>query len=164
MAEEVYVTHTAQMVCSCGSRASILVLQNSHGIYVRNYAQMTVKDCVPNENILNFGGCISMENPDTKKMAEEVVAKAEEQYKEQSKGFFNKIVDFFCSTDAEAEPDESVVAMCMGHCNPCIDPDLMWSMGKEIVELKGDHPLLKGSTILCSYGGEIRLESPGQPE
>ena len=67
-----YVVHCADTVCTMGMRQSKIVLRKSHGVYLKNQAQMTVKDQEGVTNVICFGGCHSAENPATVAEAERI--------------------------------------------------------------------------------------------
>ncbi|WP_349948774.1 PAAR-like protein [Lacrimispora sp. BS-2] len=69
--KDTYVVHGAWTTCTCGMRKSRVVLEKSHGVFLKDRALMTINDCKP-ENIICFGGCYSMENPDTAAEAQKV--------------------------------------------------------------------------------------------
>ena len=62
--KDTYVVHTALMRCSMGMRETYLVLEDTHGVFLRQQPQMTVEDCIGGVHVRCFGGCYSMENPD----------------------------------------------------------------------------------------------------
>ena len=64
---DTYVVHGAPATCTMGMRFSFIALNLTYGVFLRSQPQMTVKDCIGNVNVLNFGGCYSMENPDTQR-------------------------------------------------------------------------------------------------
>lgn len=58
---DTYVVHTAMIRCSMGMRETYLVLDDTHGVFLRQQPQMTVDDSVGEVNVRCFGGCYSME-------------------------------------------------------------------------------------------------------
>ncbi|MCY9529456.1 MULTISPECIES: DUF4280 domain-containing protein [Paenibacillus] len=58
-----YVVAGAILKCSYGTQPTRLKTPLSHGVYVKNKAQMNVKDYIPGVNIINFGNCSSLMNP-----------------------------------------------------------------------------------------------------
>lgn len=161
--QDTYVVHCAQVTCSEGMRGSVIVLQNTHGIYLKQMPMMTVSDCIENTNIINFGGCYSMENPSTQKAAEEVQKKVEEECPD---GTIDKIGKFFCKKKKKEEVsvDNTGELKVLGECclNLCMGQE--WNYGKEQVEADGAKPLLGGAKLYCVYGGEIEIITSGQPE
>lgn len=151
-----YVVHGAVISCSCGLRPSHVVVPISHGSFIHNIAQLTVSDYLPNTNVQNFGGCTSSQNPSVQAAAESVV----KSVNEESKGFFDKVMGFFCKKDKAA--DESFVSQCVGSCTPVIVAP--WDNGKVTVQLDGSKPLLSTGTLTCIYGGVITIQDTGQPE
>lgn len=65
-----YVVYQARIECTYGMRESYLSLKSTHGVMTKEIPQMTVKDTKLNTNIINFGGCRSMENPSVERAAE----------------------------------------------------------------------------------------------
>ena len=58
--KDTYVVHTALMRCSMGMRETYLVLEDTHGVFLRQQPQMTVEDCIGGVHVRCFGGCYSM--------------------------------------------------------------------------------------------------------
>lgn len=75
---DTYVVHTAMIRCSMGMRETYLVLDDTHGVFLRQQPQMTVDDSVGEVNVRCFGGCYSMENPSTKAEADRIQKAVEE--------------------------------------------------------------------------------------
>lgn len=140
-----YVVHCADTVCSMGLRESKIVLRKSHGVYLKNLAQMTVKDQEGVTNVICFGGCHSAENPLTVKEAERIA---------------KQVKDIF-TTEGE---DGSKVMACAGECTPEI-VSVQWDKEKEDVSVEpGQNALLGEATLTCKYGGIIKIIGAGQPE
>ena len=53
---DTYVVHTAMIRCSMGMRETYLVLDDTHGVFLRQQPQMTVDDSVGEVNVRCFGG------------------------------------------------------------------------------------------------------------
>ena len=53
---DTYVVHTAMIRCSMGMRETYLVLDDTHGVFLRQQPQMTVDDSVGEVNVR----CIKM--------------------------------------------------------------------------------------------------------
>jgi hypothetical protein len=62
-AEKTYVVHGAKMSCTSGSSASLLVIPNSHGVYLKGQPQLNIKDYKPGSNIKPFGTCKKLKGP-----------------------------------------------------------------------------------------------------
>lgn len=58
-----YVVAGATLSCSQGDQTSILKMPVSHGVYVKNKAQMNILDFKPFVNIQPFGLCQTLANP-----------------------------------------------------------------------------------------------------
>lgn len=163
-----YVVHGARMECSCGMRESYLLLEHSHGVLTRGIPQMTVKDFRLNENIINFGGCTSTENPSTQEAAQKAVQAANQAIQEEKKneGFLGKVVSCFAG-DGKMDTkqiDDSVISQCMGECIAKFAAKEGWRKGHEKVTVNGDAPLLRRCELDCIYGGRITILISGQPE
>ncbi len=154
--DETYIVHCAQTFCDYGMRVSKLVLEDSHGVFLKKLAQVTVKDC-KSENVICFGGCLSPENPKTieaaKKMAREVAQNTDVNYEEQVEEIFM----------LESENGKKYMA-CYGECIPEI-VSVKWDKEKEDVYVEpGKKALIGPATLTCKYGGIIKISDSGQPE
>ncbi|MBG9943112.1 DUF4280 domain-containing protein [Brevibacillus formosus] len=58
-----YVVAGAILSCDYGSQKNKLKTPFSHGVYIRNQAQMNVNDYMPKVNIMPFGKCKCEKNP-----------------------------------------------------------------------------------------------------
>ena len=152
-----YIVHCAQTLCTMGIRSSYVVLGESHGVFLKQYAQLTIKDIEAYKNIIPFGGCISPENPDTVAEAEKICAKVEAE---------TQINYGDCAAEVltvEREDGTEVMA-CAGKCTPIIAA-VEWDKEKEDVFVdKGKKALYGKATLICKYGGIITIETTGQPE
>ena len=164
-----YVVHCARIECSKGMRESYLVLGPTHGVKTRQIPQMTIKDILPEVNVINFGGCFSMENPSVKAAAEAAVMAAQKtiEDKHNQKGcigrFFDNVVDWFVG-DHEMNVDESLMQKCVGECLANFAGNPKWEKGHEKVTINGDPVLLRRCSLTCNYGGCITILVSGQPE
>lgn len=165
--KDTYVVHCSSATCTMGMRPSYVVLRQSHGVFMRGQALMTVKDCQPEVNIICFGGCFSMENPSTIEAAEEVKRQIEEEAPDT---FIDKVMNLFGGGKSKQakqnDPSAAFEGMpqVVGKCEPKIVGGQEWDNGKEDVETDSAHSLLGEAKIFCMYGGEIKLENAGQPE
>lgn len=161
--KDTYVVHCAMCQCSMGMRESYAVLENTHGVYLRGQAQMTVKDC-KRSNLVCFGGCYSMENPSTKKAAEEIQAAVEAECPDT---FLDKVMNWFTggkkTETVQNDVEEGQMAV-LGECLPCIMSGQEWSEGKDGAATDGARPLMGEAKLYCKYGGEIQIIAAGQPE
>ena len=164
-----YVVHCARIECSKGMRESYLVLGPTHGVKTRQIPQMTIKDILPFINVINFGGCFSMENPSVKAAAEAAVMAAQKtiEDKHNEKGcigrFFDNVVDWFVG-DHEMSVDESLMQQCVGECLSSFPGNAKWEKGHEKVTINGEPVLLRRCSLTCNYGGCITILVSGQPE
>ena len=155
--KDTYVVHCADTFCSMGLRTSKIVLRESHGVYLKNMAQMTVKDQKGKTNVICFGGCLSPENPKTIEKAQEIAALIK---KETKQNFSKHVEDIFM---AEAD-DGSKLMQCAGECIPEI-VSVEWDKEKEDVSVEPNKNALLGeATLTCKHGGIIRIITSGQPE
>ncbi|QDX92974.1 DUF4280 domain-containing protein [Brevibacterium sp. JNUCC-42] len=63
-AKKSYVVAGAILTCTFGTQKSRLKTPLSHGVFVKDKAQMNIKDFVPNVNIMPFGRCGNLANPE----------------------------------------------------------------------------------------------------
>ena len=160
---ETYVVHTATIRCSMGMRETYLVLDNTHGVFLRQQPQMTVNDSVPGVNVRCFGGCYSMENPATKAQAESIQRAVEERCPDT---FLDSVLEWFTGNKKEVETQQAQegVPRVVGECVPNIPVGTKWDNGKDSVETDGQQPLLGGAKLRCIYGGEIEIITSGQTQ
>lgn len=157
-----YVVLTARIECSFGKRESSLMLGDTHGVLTRQIPQLTVKDCIPGDNVITFGRCSSPENPNVVKAAEDAVADANKKIQE-NKDWRDHIVDFFVKPK-EVKVTDSLLAQCEGECIMEFPANAIWPDGHEKVTINGDAPLLRRCELMCKYGGLITILLSGQPE
>lgn len=156
-----FVVHTARVECSCGIKDSYLALDATHGVYTRQIAQMIITDQMFNENVINFCGCKSKENPTVIAAAEEAAAEARAQIEAQ-KTWRDNVVQFFCGAE-EIEVTDSLIEQCVGECITTFD-GLTWLDGHDKVTINQESPLLRRCQLKCGYGGVITILLSGQPE
>lgn len=154
--DDTYIVHCAETTCDYGMRPSRLVLENSHGVFLKNQAQVTIRDC-KSENVVCFGGCRSPENPMVIEAAKEL---AREVAEETEINFEDQVGDIFTQ---ESEEGKKFMA-CYGECIPEI-VSVEWDKEKEDVFVEpGKKALIGAATLTCKYGGIIRITAAGQPE
>lgn len=183
-----YVVHCARIECPFGMRESYLALGPTHGVLTHQIPQMTVKDMILDQNIINFGGCHSRENPDVQ--AE--IAKTNEII-EGKKDWRDKVVGYFTKEwkkrvavfktgisigkkllgikdkpkteeEIEAEKQQEMWSDFVGECNAGFPADGEWLEGHEKVFINGEAVLLRKCSIMCNYGGCVTILFSGQPE
>lgn len=160
--KDTYVVHAAMTRCTMGMRESCVVLRNTHGVFLRQQAQMTIEDSLAEENVLCFGGCYSMENPETKKKAEEIEKAVDEACPDT---FLDKILGIFCKKkELETQQAQEGVPRVVGECIPKFPAKAKWDYGKDGVETNQRQPLMGGAKLRCIYGGEIEIVTSGQME
>ena len=161
-----FVVHCARIECSKGMRDSYLALGPTHGVLTRQIPQLTAKDTILNMNIINFGGCHSMENPAVIKAAEEAVFKARETIngiRDWRDIFFNTIPLYFIKKQS-LEMTEGLIEQCVGECIAQFPKDAQWTEGHEKVFINGEPVLMRRCNLMCNYGGQITILVSGQPE
>lgn len=183
-----YVVHCARIECPFGMRESYLALGPTHGVLTHQIPQMTVKDMILDQNIINFGGCHSRENPGVQ--AE--IAKTNEII-EGKKDWRDKLVGYFTKEwkkgvaafktgisigkkllgikdkpkteeEIEAEKQQEMWSDFVGECNAGFPADAEWLEGHERVFINGEAVLLRRCSIMCNYGGCVTILLSGQPE
>lgn len=155
--KDTYIVHCADTVCTMGLRPSKIVLRKSHGVYLKNQAQMTIKDQESETNVICFGGCVSAENPMTIQAAKDISALINN---EMGEDFEEQVVDIFT---VEGEGGSNIM-QCAGECIPEI-VSAKWDNEKEDVSVEpGQNALLGEATLTCKYGGIIKIVTSGQPE
>lgn len=154
--KDTYVVHCADTVCSMGLRESKIVLRKTHGVFLKDQAQMTIKDQEGVTNVICFGGCISAENPKTVEAAKEIAQQVREATGED---FEEQVTDIFTT-----EGEGGKTMQCAGECIPeIVSPK--WDKEKEDVSVElGQNALLGEATLTCKYGGIIKIIGAGQPE
>ncbi len=159
-----YVVYGARVECTCGMRESCLALDNTHGVKICNVHQLTAKDTVPNKNVINFGGCTSLENPTVRAAAEAAAEDANETiHSEERWGFRDWIVSLF-TKKKDIEVSESLMEICMGECTPEFPAGADWSYEHEKVYINGEPALLRRCSLMCNFGGQVTILVSGQPE
>lgn len=183
-----YVVHCARIECPFGMRESYLALGPTHGVLTHQIPQMTVKDMILDQNIINFGGCHSRENPGVQ--AE--IAKTNEII-EGKKDWRDKVVGYFTKEwkkrvavfkmgvaigkkilgikdkpktkeEIQAEQQQEMWSDFVGECNGGFPADGEWIEGHEKVFINGEPVLLRKCSIMCNYGGCVTILLSGQPE
>ena len=165
MLDRSYILHTACIVCSCAYtnesvNPSYIVVPKSHGEFIHGMPQLTVADYIANKNVLDFGICRSPKNPAVQEKAREIL----DEVQEETKSWTDKIMDLFVDKSKKTVCDskESLAAYCAAKCTPQFFTG--WADGKEDVFIDGQKALLGRCTMSCAYGGEITIQSSGQPE
>lgn len=165
MLDKSYILHTALVTCDMAHtneevNPSYIVLTQSHGTEIHGLPVLTVDDCVPDVNVLNFGICRSPKNPEVQKEARKILDKVQEE----SKSWVDNLLGIFVDTSKKdvCDSEESLAAYCAAPCKP--EFCTKWIDGKRDVQVEGSPSLLGRCTLNCIYGGEIVIQSSGQPE
>lgn len=179
-----YVVHCARIECPFGMRESYLALGPTHGVFTHQIPQMTVKDMILDENIINFGGCHSRENPDVQRLIAETNAIIEEKKDWRDKvvgyftkkwnqkvdaakkviGFGKKLLGIKEEEKSEEEKVEEMSSDFVGECTAKFPAEGEWLEGHEKVFINGEPVLLRRCSIMCCYGGCVTILLSGQPE
>lgn len=179
-----YVVHCARIECPFGMRESYLALGPTHGVFTHQIPQMTVKDMILNENIINFGGCHSRENPDVqaeiektnaiidskKDWRDNVVEYFTKKWNQKVAavkaviGFGKKLLGIKEKEKTEEEKIEEMSSDFVGECTAQFPADGEWLEGHEKVFINGEPVLLRRCSIMCCYGGCVTILVSGQPE
>ncbi len=145
-----YVVHGALTVCSCGSRPGILIVPISHGVYLKNKAQLNNRDGVGVTNITSMGVCSAGRD-----------ALFPDKSERKKKGFLKTVSDFFFGSKSDEELD-AMAADAITECNPSTCG--IWSNCKEdtYVGKSYNRALISTATISCLKGGTISIYNDGQ--
>lgn len=155
-----YVVHGAKILCSMGSREARLVVPVDHGIVLKGKPKMVVEDSQALTNVMCFGNCFSTENPNM----EQAAIDATNQYNEKkSQTFWGKVKAFFgVKTNEVNSVNEELKAMCICECIPSFSGGMVWQDGNEKSLVDGKNTLIQTGTLICDYGGIIRIIGNGQ--
>ena len=155
-----YVVHGAKLLCSMGSRDARLVVPIDHGVLLRNNPAMLAEDSLALSNIMCFGNCFSVENPNM----EQAAIDATNQYNEKkSKTVWGKVKSFFGLGPKEADSaSKELKAACICACQPSFPGGVMWEEGNEKSLIENKKTLIQSATLVCEYGGIIRIIDNGQ--
>lgn len=173
-----FVVHRARIECPYGMRPSYLALGPTHGVMTRQIPQMTVKDILLNENIINFGGCHSKENPEVQKslkaLNDEIDKKRDwrDNVADALSGIADFCKNFFCKKKYRAvhlgekrgAAEEDLMTECVGECIAQFPTDAEWESGHEKVFINGESVMLRKCQLMCNFGGCITILDSGQPE
>ncbi|MEK4114931.1 DUF4280 domain-containing protein [Paenibacillus sp. FSL W8-0919] len=138
--EKSYVVAGAVLSCSYGTQRVALTMPVSHGVFIKDKAQMNIQDYHPMLNIKPFGNCRSMENP--------AVQAANTPLPDPN------------NPDEEVKPQIVDGIVRKAPCTPIIT--MPWIGGKTDVLIENEPALLNTCTNTCMYCGIIRIEDDGQ--
>ncbi|UJF32209.1 DUF4280 domain-containing protein [Paenibacillus hexagrammi] len=62
--QQTFVVAGAVVSCSCGNMRTRLTMPLSHGVSIKGKPQLTVEDYKPYQNIMPFGMCCTIQNPE----------------------------------------------------------------------------------------------------
>lgn len=155
-----YVVHGAKLLCSMGSREARLVVPLDHGVLVKKKPAMLAEDSLALSNIMCFGNCFSAENPNM----EQAAIDATNQYNEKkSKTVWGKVKSFFGLGPKEVDSvSKELKAACICACQPSFPGGVMWEEGNDKSLIDNKKTLIQPATLVCEYGGIIRIIDNGQ--
>ncbi len=156
-----YVVHGAKILCSQGSREARLVMPMDHGVLLNKHPQMTADDSASLTNVMCFGNCFSAENPNM----EQAAVDATNQYNQKEpKGLLAKIMRRVGLTKSKvvASASKELQQLCICECKPCFSEEAFWEEGNEKSLVMGKKTLIQPATLVCQYGGVIRIVDNGQ--
>ncbi len=157
-----YVVHGAKILCSMGSREARLVVPLDHGLLLEKKPQMTIDDRKSLTNIMCFGNCFSADNP---RMEQAAVDATNKYNQEKSQTFWGKVKSFFTGPPKTVDSvSRELQELCICECEPCFSEEAVWEEGNEKSQLRGEATLIQPDTIVCRYGGVIRIIDNGQNE
>lgn len=184
-----YVVHCARIECPFGMRESYLALGPAHGVLTHQIPQMTVKDMVLDQNIINFGGCHSRENPGVQAEIDKTneIIEGKKDWRDKVVGYFTNIWKKDCAPaiktgisigkkllgikdkpkteeEMEAEKQQEMWSDFVGECTAGFPAGGEWLEGHEKVSINGEPVLLRKCSIMCNYGGCVTILVSGQPE
>lgn len=150
--EESYVVHGALIECTCGSRQGLLIVPLSHGVYLKEKAQLKFKDSVGGVNIQSMGVCSAGRD-----------ALFPDKAERKKKGFLKTVSDFFFGKKSDEELEE-MAAEAIKLCEP--ETCGLWLNAKDntFIGEETERALLSTSTITCLKGGIITIANDGQDE
>lgn len=149
--DESYVVAGAILSCTWGTKRTRLTMPVSHGVYVKDKAQMNIKDFVPNVNIMPFGRCNSLSNP-------AVIAELEKEAKEKAAEGVSEMSA--AGKEKGGPPSFEDGAHVAVPCQPIITME--WLNGKEDTLVEREPALLNISTNACLHCGTITIDDDGQ--
>ncbi len=155
-----YVVHGAKVLCSQGSREARLVTPLDHGVLLGDKPQLVAGDSASLANVMCFGNCFSVENPN---MAQAAVDATNRYNQEKSKGFWGTVKSWFgIKPKVVTEVSKELQQLCICECKPSFPEGAVWAEGYEGSKIMKNETLLQPATLVCDYGGVIRIIDNGQ--
>ena len=155
-----YVVHGAKALCSMGSREARRVVPMDHGLMLRKKPQLAVDDSGALTNIMCFGNCFSTENPEMEQAAIDATNRYNEEKSQNLWGWIKSIFGVKPKTVDSASKE--LQELCICKCEPCFSEGAVWEEGNEKSIVTGRKTLIQSDTIVCKYGGIIRIIDNGQ--
>ncbi len=153
-----YVVHGAQTICEHGTRSARLIVPISHGVYLRNKAQLNRWDYMPTINVNCMGNCVA----GYMDICEEQEAKKTEK-KTFGESFFSFIDSIFTSKEKKESAKSAQREKAASSVQSCTyDPITTWLDTKEDVLIEGRQALLNTSYVICAKGGKVIIVDDGQ--
>ena len=157
-----YVVHGAKILCSMGSREARLVTPMDHGILLGKKPQMVANDNASLANVMCFGNCFSVDNPN---MAQAAVDATNQYNQRKAQGFWGKLKAIFgIKPKVVTQVSKELQQLCICECEPSFTKGALWEEGYEKCKIKGQETLLQPATLVCAHGGVIRIVDNGQNE
>lgn len=157
-----YVVHGAKVLCSMGSREARLVTPMDHGVLLANTPQLVADDSVSLANVMCFGNCFSVENP---KMAQAAVDATNQYNQKKAEGLWGTIKSWFgIKPKVVTQVSKELQQLCICECEPFFTEGALWEEGYEGCQIMDQETLLQPATLVCEYGGVIRIVDNGQNE
>lgn len=155
-----YVVHGAKVLCSQGSREARLVTPLDHGVLLGDKPQLVAGDSASLANVMCFGNCFSVENPN---MAQAAVDATNRYNQEKSKGFWGTVKSWFgIKPKVVTEVSKELQQLCICECEPSFPEGAVWEEGYDGSKIMNKETLLQPATLVCNYGGVIRIIDNGQ--
>lgn len=157
-----YVVHGAKVLCSMGSREARLVTPMDHGVLLENTPQLVAGDSAALTNIMCFGNCFSVDNPN---MAQAAVDATNQYNQRKAQGFWGRLkAKFGIKPKVVTQVSKELQQLCICECEPSFTKGALWEEGYEKCKIKGQETLLQPATLVCAHGGVIRIVDNGQKE
>lgn len=154
-----YVVAGAILSCTWGTKRTRLTMPVSHGVYAKDKAQMNIQDYLPNLNIMPFGLCNSMSNPEVIAALKELEGDSQSDSASTGTNHLRGPMKVKPKSSS-SEPSFEQGAYVGVPCQPVITTE--WMNGKEDTLIEGEPALLSCSLNTCLHCGTITIDDDGQ--